>query len=102
MLLHTIVRATLAERRRRGAHTTAELVHFSRFILTEIFPGGWLPTIPVVEEQSERAGFKVTRVQRFAAALREDAGHMGGGAGGRSGTRPSRSSRKEVYDRYMK
>ena len=101
MLLHTIVRATLEERRRRGVQTTAELVHFSRFILTEIFPGGWLPTIPVVEEHSVRVGFEVSRVQSlqlhyaktldiWAAALeskREDAIAI---------------QSQEVYDRYMK
>ncbi|WNG93769.1 cyclopropane mycolic acid synthase family methyltransferase [Mycobacterium sp. ITM-2016-00318] len=101
MLLHTIVRATLEERRRRGVQTTAELVHFSRFILTEIFPGGWLPTIPVVEEHSVRVGFEVSRVQSlqlhyaktldiWAAALeskREDAIAI---------------QSQEVYNRYMK
>jgi len=101
MLLHTIVRATLEERRRRGVQTTAELVHFSRFILAEIFPGGWLPTIPVVEEHSVRVGFEVSRVQSlqlhyaktleiWAAALeskREDAIAI---------------QSQEVYDRYMK
>jgi cyclopropane-fatty-acyl-phospholipid synthase len=101
MLLHTIVRCTLEERRRRGVETTADLVHFSRFILREIFPGGWLPTIPVVEEHSARVGFDVSRVHRlqmhyartldiWAAALeskRDEAIAI---------------QSQEVYDRYMK
>ncbi|GFG52225.1 SAM-dependent methyltransferase [Mycolicibacterium agri] len=101
MLLHTIVRVTLQERRQRNAHTTAEVVHFCRFILAEIFPGGWLPTIPVVEEHSARAGFGVRRVQRlqphyartldlWAAALRANR------------DKAIAIQSQEVYDRYMK
>jgi cyclopropane-fatty-acyl-phospholipid synthase len=63
MLLHTIVRPTFKQLRRLGLTLTAEVVDFSRFILAEIFPGGWLPTAPVVEEHAMKAGFKVTRIQ---------------------------------------
>lgn len=101
MLLHTIVRATLQERRRRNIPLTAEVVHFSRFILAEIFPGGWLPTIPVVEEHGRRAGFDVTRVQSlqphyaktldlWAAALKANR------------DKAIEIQSQEVYDRYMK
>ena len=44
------------------------------------------------------------RVREFAvltAALRADVGHMGAGAGMRGGDRPSPSSPREVYDRYI-
>ena len=82
MLLHTIVRPTFKEARAQGLPLTHEIVHFTQFILAEIFPGGWLPTVPTVEEHAARAGFKVTRIQSLAAALREDPGHMGGRAGG--------------------
>jgi cyclopropane-fatty-acyl-phospholipid synthase len=101
MLLHTIVRVTLAERRANGVDTTAELIHFSRFILTEIFPGGWLPTIPVVERHSVQAGFTVSRVQSlqlhyaktldiWAAALEANK------------DKAIEIQSQEVYDRYMK
>ncbi|BBX65020.1 SAM-dependent methyltransferase [Mycobacterium saskatchewanense] len=63
MLLHTISRPTFKEARARGVTLTHEIVHFTQFILAEIFPGGWLPTAPLVEEHAEAAGFKVTRVQ---------------------------------------
>ncbi|WP_141681830.1 class I SAM-dependent methyltransferase, partial [Mycobacterium malmoense] len=43
MLLHTIVRPSFKDARARGMKLTHEIVHFSQFILTEIFPGGWLP-----------------------------------------------------------
>jgi hypothetical protein len=41
----------------------AGVVHFIKFILDEIFPAGWLPTVPTVEERAVRAGFKVTRTR---------------------------------------
>jgi cyclopropane-fatty-acyl-phospholipid synthase len=63
MLLHTIVRPTFKDARARGMPLTHEIVHFTQFILAEIFPGGWLPTVPTVEEHATAAGFKVTRIQ---------------------------------------
>ncbi|OBK86714.1 cyclopropane mycolic acid synthase family methyltransferase [Mycobacterium sp. 1165178.9] len=62
MLLHTIARPTFKEARARGMRLTHEIVHFSQFILSEIFPGGWLPTIPSVEHHATAAGFNVARV----------------------------------------
>jgi len=63
MLLHTIARPTFKDARARGMTLTHEIVQFSKFILAEIFPGGWLPTIPSVAEHATAAGFEVTRVQ---------------------------------------
>jgi cyclopropane-fatty-acyl-phospholipid synthase len=101
MLLHSIVRPTFQERKKRGLLLTADIVHFTQFILAEIFPGGWLPPITNVQEHAERAGFTVTRIQSlqphyartldtWAAALqanKEQAIAM---------------QSQEVYDRYMK
>jgi cyclopropane-fatty-acyl-phospholipid synthase len=101
MLLHTIVRSTLAERRRRGVQTTADLVHFSRFILTEIFPGGWLPTIPVVEEHSVRAGFEVTRVQSLQLHYAKTLDIWASALESNRDAAVAIQS-QEVYDRYMK
>jgi cyclopropane-fatty-acyl-phospholipid synthase len=63
MLLQTIVRPTFKELKRRGLTLTRDLVHFGKFMLTEIFPGGWLPTVPTVEEHATGAGFAVTRIE---------------------------------------
>jgi len=101
VLLHTIVRATLQERRRRNIPTTAEVIHFSQFILTEIFPGGWLPTIPVVEEQSERAGFDVTRVQSLQLHYARTLDLWAAALRARKDEAIAIQS-QEVYDRYMK
>ncbi len=63
MMLHTITRPTFKEARAKGRPLTHEVVHFSQFILAEIFPGGWLPTVPSVEDHALAAGFEVTRIQ---------------------------------------
>lgn len=89
MLLHTIVRPTFKEGREKGLTLTHELVHFTKFILAEIFPGGWLPSIPTVHEYAEKGRLPGHRGPVIAAALRQDAGHVGHSARGqqRSGHR---------------
>jgi cyclopropane-fatty-acyl-phospholipid synthase len=84
-----------------GLPLTFELARFIKFILTEIFPGGRLPSIPMVEERATAGGFTVTRVQSlrlhyaktldlWAAALEA---HQDEAIAVQS---------QEVYDRYMK
>src|ERR1700741_2505770 len=63
MMLHTIVRPPFKDARAQGLPLTHEIVHFTQFILAEIFPGGWLPTVPTVEEHAGAAVFKMTRIQ---------------------------------------
>jgi cyclopropane-fatty-acyl-phospholipid synthase len=100
MLLHTITRLTFNERRQRGLKLTRELVDFSKFILADIFPGGWLPSIPLVEECAED-GFDVARVQSlqphyartldlWAIALQANM------------KQAIAIQSREVYDRYLK
>jgi cyclopropane-fatty-acyl-phospholipid synthase len=101
MLLQSIVRATFKERKRLGLPTTADLIHFIKFILDEIFPAGWLPTVPTVEGHAVRAGFTVTRIRsmqphyaktldKWAAALEANKG------------RAIALQSQQVYDRYIK
>ncbi len=63
MLLHTITALTIPEMADRGMPLTFDVARFVKFILTEIFPGGRLPSVPKVEEHSTKAGFELTRVQ---------------------------------------
>jgi len=42
---------------------TMRHLRFFKFIMDEIFPGGWLPSVTVVEERARKAGFRVDRVQ---------------------------------------
>jgi cyclopropane-fatty-acyl-phospholipid synthase len=43
------------------------MARFIKFIVTEIFPGGRLPSIEKVEEHSSKAGFTLTRRQSLQA-----------------------------------
>jgi cyclopropane-fatty-acyl-phospholipid synthase len=63
MLLHTITGLTEQQMIDRLLQITVELVEFIKFLATEIFPGGQLPTIEMVEEHSEQASFTLTRRQ---------------------------------------
>ena len=101
MLLHTIVRLTFQEGREIGLKLTRELVHFVQFILAEIFPGGWLPSTPMVEDRAGEAGFKVSRLQalqpHYARTLQTWAVNL---KANRDQAIAIQS--KEAYDRYMK
>jgi cyclopropane-fatty-acyl-phospholipid synthase len=63
MLLHTIVGLNPADAKDLGIPLTFELARFVKFIMTEIFPGGRLPSVPMVEERSAEGGFTCTRKQ---------------------------------------
>ena len=67
MLLHTITALTLPQMTERGMPLTFDVARFVKFILTEIFPGGRLPSIEKVEEYALPAGFKLTRTQSLQA-----------------------------------
>ena len=101
MLLHTIVRPTFKEARANGLPLTHEVVHFTQFILAEIFPGGWLPTVPVVEEHGGAAGFKITRIQslqqHYARTLETWAAALQANKEQALAIQP-----ETVFDRYMK
>jgi cyclopropane-fatty-acyl-phospholipid synthase len=101
MLLHTITGLHPTEAARRGIPLTFDMAKFIKFIVTEIFPGGRLPSIEMVEEHSSRASFTLTRNQSlqlhyartldlWAAAL--EAHHDEAVA----------IQSQEMYDRYMK
>ena len=101
MLLHTITRPTFKDARAQGNPLTHEIVHFTQFILAEIFPGGWLPTPASVEEYAVAAGFKLTRVQslqlHYARTLETWAAALDANR-----AKAIAIQSEEVYDRYMK
>ncbi|WP_207546889.1 class I SAM-dependent methyltransferase, partial [Mycobacterium kubicae] len=101
MLLHTITGLTGPQCVERGIPLTFEMARFIKFIVTEIFPGGRLPSIEMVQERSGQAGFTLTRRQSlqphyartldtWAAALES---HRDEAIAIQS---------EEVYERYMK
>ncbi len=63
MLLHSITGLHVKQVMERGLPLTMEMAKFMRFIVTDIFPGGRLPTIETVEEHATKVGFTVSRVQ---------------------------------------
>ena len=63
MLLHSITGLMEQQMIDRFLPITLQLVQFIKFLATEIFPGGQLPTIEMVEEHSAKAGFTLTRRQ---------------------------------------
>jgi cyclopropane-fatty-acyl-phospholipid synthase len=101
MLLHTICGLSMAYAREHGVPLTMELARFIKFIMAEIFPGGQLPTTPMVGELAGAVGFTLERIQslqpHYARTLEIWADAL--------------SARKEeaiemqseaVYERYMK
>jgi len=63
MLLHTITVVSEQELIASRLQLTMGLVNFSDFMKSEIFPGGFLPTIQMVKEHALKAGFKLARRQ---------------------------------------
>jgi cyclopropane-fatty-acyl-phospholipid synthase len=61
MLLHSIVVPTAEEGQQMGLKRTMSLMRFISFIRKEIYPGGRLPTISVVDKYATAAGFDITR-----------------------------------------
>ncbi|MBI3692683.1 MAG: class I SAM-dependent methyltransferase, partial [Mycolicibacterium aromaticivorans] len=101
MLLHTITSFTVDQMEAKGIPLTFELARFAKFMITEIFPGGRLPSVEKVDEYSARAGFTLTRVQSlqphyartldcWSAALEANR------------DKAIEVQSEEVYDRYMK
>ncbi|MEB3019823.1 cyclopropane mycolic acid synthase family methyltransferase [[Mycobacterium] crassicus] len=63
MMLHTICGLSPQEIVEHGMALTAELADFQIFLMTEIFPGGELPSIGLVKEHAVKMGFTVSRIQ---------------------------------------
>jgi cyclopropane-fatty-acyl-phospholipid synthase len=77
------------------------LVRFFKFILIEIFPGGWTPTIEMVEEHSAKPGFTLTRRQslqpHYAKTL-----DLWAEALEKHNSEAIEIQPEEMYERYMK
>ncbi|MGO9383231.1 MAG: cyclopropane mycolic acid synthase PcaA [Mycobacterium sp.] len=101
MMLHTIVRPTFKDARARGLPLTHEIVHFTQFILAEIFPGGWLPTPAMVEEHAGAAGFKLTRIQSLQLHYARTLDTWAAALEANKDKAVALQS-KTVYDRYMR
>jgi cyclopropane-fatty-acyl-phospholipid synthase len=101
MLLHTITGLTGPQIVERGMPLTFEMARFIKFIVTEIFPGGRLPSIEKVQEHSSRAGFRLTRRQSLQPHYARTLDLWAHALGAHKGEAIDVQS-EEVYERYMK
>jgi cyclopropane-fatty-acyl-phospholipid synthase len=101
MLLHTITGLTPWEMEERGLPLTFEMARFIKFIVTEIFPGGRLPTIEMVEEHATKAGFTLTRRQSLQQHYARTLDLWAEALEARKDEAIQIQS-EEVYERYMK
>ncbi len=101
MLLHSITGLHVKQIMERGIPLTMEMAKFIRFIVTDIFPGGRLPTIETVEEHCEKAGFKVTRIQSLQTDFAKTLDFWAEALEAHRDEAIELQS-EEVYERYMK
>lgn len=65
MLLHTITGFDMRRAKELGLPLTFELARFAKFIMTEIFPGGRIPSVDKVVEHARTAHFNPVQVQEI-------------------------------------
>jgi cyclopropane-fatty-acyl-phospholipid synthase len=100
MLLHTIVVPTVEEIEQRQIKVTMKLIRFVKFIMDEIFPGGRLPSVAVVEDHATRGGFEVARVQSLRLHYARTLDIWAASLEARKDEAIAIQS-EEVYERYM-
>jgi cyclopropane-fatty-acyl-phospholipid synthase len=101
MLLHSITGLHAKQVLERGIPVTMEIAHFIKFMRTDIFPGGRLPTIETVEEHATKVGFEVTRVQSLQSDFARTLDFWAGALEARKDEAVAIQS-EEIYERYMK
>lgn len=101
LLLHSITSLMKEQMIERGLPITVELVQFFKFVLTEIFPGGWTPTVEAVAEHSGKAGFALTRRQSLQPHYASTLDRWAAALQARKGEAVQIQS-EEVYERYLK
>jgi cyclopropane-fatty-acyl-phospholipid synthase len=101
MLLHTIIKPSDEEFEERGLPITMRHLRFFKFIMDEIFPGGRLPNIAVVEEHATKAGFTITRAQQLRLHYQRTLETWAAALEAHKDEAIAIQS-EEVYERYMK
>jgi cyclopropane-fatty-acyl-phospholipid synthase len=101
MMVHTIVKPADEEFVARGLRLTMTLIRFVKFIMDEIFPGGELPKVEVVEQHAVKAGFTVSRVQPLRLHYARTLDIWATALEARKDEAIEIQS-PEIYDRYMK
>src|SRR5262249_7262961 len=80
---------------------TMDMVKFMKFIVTDIFPGGRLPTIETVEEHATKVGFDVTEVQSLQGDFVKTLDFWSAALEAHKDEAIAIQS-EEVYERYMR
>ncbi|MEM6105689.1 cyclopropane mycolic acid synthase family methyltransferase [Mycobacterium sp. 050272] len=101
MLLHTITMLTAQQIVERGLPMTEEQTNFNDFIAREIFPGGQLPAIEMVEFHASKMGFNLARRQSLRLHYARTLDHWAVALAGRHDD-AVRIQSEEVYQRYMR
>lgn len=101
MLLHTIVKPSDEEAAERGLMLTMRLLHFVKFIMDEISPGGNLPKVTQVGSHAAEAGFGIARVQPLQLHYARTLDIWAAALRARMDEAIAIQS-EEVYERYMK
>jgi cyclopropane-fatty-acyl-phospholipid synthase len=101
MLLHTITVVSEQQLIESGLPLTMDLINFSDFMKTEIFPGGFLPTIQMVKEHALKAGFKLARRQSLQRHYAKTLDIWAAALEARKSEAIAIQS-EEVYERYMR
>ncbi|MBV8293269.1 MAG: class I SAM-dependent methyltransferase, partial [Mycobacterium sp.] len=85
----------------RGKKITFETARFIKFILTEIFPGGRLPSTDMMVQHGEKAGFIVPEPLSLRPSYIKTL-HQWGDALEANRDKAIEIASEEVYERYMK
>ena len=101
MLLHTITQLSTEENEVLKLPVTMRHLRFFKFIMDEIFPGGRLPTVPMIEEHATKAGFTISRIQRLQPHYARTLDMWAAALEAHKDEAIAIQS-EEVYDRYMK
>jgi cyclopropane-fatty-acyl-phospholipid synthase len=101
MMLHTITMLTAPQILELGLELSEEQISFNEFIATEIFPGGQLPAIEMVEFHASKMGFNLTRRQSLQLHYARTLDHWAEALQAHHSEAVEIQS-EEVYQRYMK
>lgn len=101
MMLHTITMLTAPQILERGLPMTEEQTSFNDFIAREIFPGGQLPAIEMVEFHASKMGFNLARRQSLRLHYARTLDLWADALQARR-DEAIRIQSEEVYERYMR
>jgi cyclopropane-fatty-acyl-phospholipid synthase len=101
MLLHSITMLTMQQMAERDLPWSEELAAFNEFIAAEIFPGGQLPPIEMVEFHASKAGFNLARRQSLQLHYARTLDHWAAALEAHQSEAVEIQS-EEVYQRYMR